>query len=109
MQPDCSGLLREERSGIVQSDQTQLHLLDSGSYAEKDRFRPELEYRHGHIPTALSIPLSVLEQRLYELPRHREVAGYCRGPCCVFADQAAQLLRRHGLQVRRLWEFCSYC
>ena len=88
MQPDCSGLVREERSGIVQSDQTQLHLLDRGSYAGRNRFHPELEYRQGHIRTALSIRLSVLEQRLHELPRDREVVAYCRGPDCVFADQA---------------------
>jgi rhodanese-related sulfurtransferase len=66
--------------------------------------RPELEYRQGHIPTALSIPLTALEQRLHELPRDREVVAYCRGPYCVFADQAVQLLRRHGFRVRRLNE-----
>jgi rhodanese-related sulfurtransferase len=66
--------------------------------------RPELEYRQGHIPTALSMPLTALEQRLHELPRDREVVAYCRGPYCVFADQAVQLLRRHGFQVRRLTE-----
>jgi len=66
--------------------------------------RPELEYRQGHIPTALSMPLSALEQRLHELPRDREVVAYCRGPYCVFADQAVQLLGRHGFRVRRLNE-----
>ena len=66
--------------------------------------RPELEYHQGHIPTALSMPLSALEQRLHELPRDREVVAYCRGPYCVFADQAVQLLRRHGFRVRRLDE-----
>jgi rhodanese-related sulfurtransferase len=66
--------------------------------------RPELEYRQGHIPTALSMPLSALEQRLHELPRDREVVAYCRGLYCVFADQAVQLLRCHGFRVRRLNE-----
>ncbi len=66
--------------------------------------RPELEYRQGHIPTALSMPLSALEQRLHELPRDREVVAYCRGPYCVLADEAVQLLRQYNFQVRRLSE-----
>ncbi len=64
--------------------------------------RPELEYRQGHIPSALSMPLSALEEHLHTLPRDREVVAYCRGPYCVLADEAVQLLRRHGFQVRRL-------
>jgi rhodanese-related sulfurtransferase len=66
--------------------------------------RPELEYHQGHIPAALSMPLSALEQRLHELPRDREVVAYCRGPYCVFADHAVQVLRNHGFQARRLSE-----
>lgn len=64
--------------------------------------RPELEYRQGHIPNALSLPLSTLAERVHELPRDREVVAYCRGPYCVLADEAVQLLRHHGFPVRRL-------
>jgi ArsR family transcriptional regulator len=50
---------------------------------------------------ARSIPLEELEHRLAELPRDREIVAYCRGPYCVFADEAAQLLQSHGFCVRR--------
>ena len=66
--------------------------------------RPELEYRQGHIPDARSIPVEELEERLAELPRDREIVAYCRGPYCVFSDDAAQLLQTHGFRVRRLQE-----
>ena len=50
------------------------------------------------------MPVAELERRLAELPRDREVVAYCRGPYCVYADEAAQLLQQHGFQVRRLEE-----
>ncbi|WP_298193317.1 metalloregulator ArsR/SmtB family transcription factor [Metallibacterium sp.] len=64
--------------------------------------RPEQEYRNGHIPGALSVPLAELEQRLAELPRDRQVVAYCRGPYCVMAVEAVEILRRHGHQAARL-------
>jgi rhodanese-related sulfurtransferase/DNA-binding MarR family transcriptional regulator len=64
--------------------------------------RPSEEYRAGHIPGALSIPLAELEQRLAELPRDREVVAYCRGPYCVLALEAVRVLREHGLRAFRL-------
>jgi rhodanese-related sulfurtransferase len=66
--------------------------------------RPAHEYRQGHIPSARSMPVAELERRIAELPRNREVVAYCRGPYCVYADEAAQLLREHGFRVRRLEE-----
>ena len=59
--------------------------------------RPAEEYRAGHIPGAVSIPLADLRARLQELPRNREVIAYCRGPYCVMAVDAVTLLRRAGL------------
>jgi DNA-binding transcriptional ArsR family regulator len=47
--------------------------------------RPEDEFRQGHVPGALNIPLSQLERRLAELPVDREVVAYCRGPWCVLS------------------------
>ena len=66
--------------------------------------RPEPEYRSGHIPEARSIPVDELETRLGELPRKKEIIAYCRGPYCVFADEAVALLQRHGYRARRLVE-----
>ena len=64
--------------------------------------RPELEYQSGHIPGARSIPIDELEARLTELPRDQEIIAYCRGPYCVFADEAVTLLQKHGYGARRL-------
>jgi len=64
--------------------------------------RPEPEYRAGHIAGARSAPLAVLESCARELPRRREIVAYCRGPYCVYADDAVRLLRGRGLNARRL-------
>jgi len=64
--------------------------------------RPALEYQAGHIPGAISIPIAELRTRLATLPRGREVVAYCRGPYCVFAYQAVELLRAQGRKARRL-------
>ncbi len=66
--------------------------------------RPADEYAAGHIPGAVSLPLADLERRLAELPTDREIVAYCRGPYCVLAVQAVDLLRRRGLRARRLAE-----
>ncbi|MBI4408467.1 MAG: metalloregulator ArsR/SmtB family transcription factor [Gemmatimonadetes bacterium] len=66
--------------------------------------RPEEEYGAGHIPGALSIPLGQLERRLGELPPDRDVVAYCRGPYCVLALEAVEILRAGGLHARRLAE-----
>ena len=64
--------------------------------------RPEDEFNMGHLPSALSIPLSQLERRLAELPADREIVAYCRGPWCVLSFEAVALLRGRGYRVRRL-------
>ena len=64
--------------------------------------RPEAEYRAGHIPGARSIPVDELEERLGELPEQQEVVAYCRGPYCVFSDEAVQKLSAAGRKARRL-------
>ena len=64
--------------------------------------RPAEEYRAGHIPGALSIPVSELKARLRELPKAREVVAYCRGPYCVMALEAVQLLRAKGFEAHRM-------
>ena len=64
--------------------------------------RPVEEYRAAHIPGALSVPLKELERRLLDLPRDREVVAYCRGPYCVLAVEAVEMLRAHGFEAFRL-------
>jgi rhodanese-related sulfurtransferase len=64
--------------------------------------RPAEEYRAGHIPGALSVPVSELKARLRELPKAREVVAYCRGPYCVMALEAVQLLRAKGFEAHRM-------
>jgi rhodanese-related sulfurtransferase/DNA-binding transcriptional ArsR family regulator len=64
--------------------------------------RPVEEYRAGHIPGALSIPVDELKTRLKELPKTREVVAYCRGPYCVMAVEAVALLRKKGFKAQRM-------
>jgi rhodanese-related sulfurtransferase/DNA-binding transcriptional ArsR family regulator len=64
--------------------------------------RPEAEYRAGHIAGARSAPLPALASLLPKLPRRREIVAYCRGPYCVYADDAIRLLRARGVKARRL-------
>lgn len=63
--------------------------------------RPTREYQQGHVAGARSIPVDELEARLGELDPQREVVAYCRGPYCVFADEAVALLRARGLRAHR--------
>ena len=62
--------------------------------------RPEPEYRSGHIAGARSAPLASLDS--LRLPKRREIVAYCRGPYCVYADDAVRLLRERGFKARRL-------
>jgi rhodanese-related sulfurtransferase len=64
--------------------------------------RPESEYGAGHIAGAMSIPIDRLARQLRSLPPDVDVVAYCRGPYCVFADDAVRLLRRRGRRARRL-------
>lgn len=64
--------------------------------------RPSEEYRAGHIPGALSIPVGELKARMKELPKGREVVAYCRGPYCVMAVEAVELLRKKGFKANRM-------
>jgi ArsR family transcriptional regulator len=66
--------------------------------------RPEVEFRAGHLPGAVSIPQDELEQRVGELPASSLIVAYCRGPYCVFADEALEFLEGRGWQVARLEE-----
>lgn len=64
--------------------------------------RPPEEYRAGHLPGAISMPLEELEARLAELPADLEIVAYCRGPLCALAPQGVDILRRAGRRALRL-------
>jgi rhodanese-related sulfurtransferase/DNA-binding MarR family transcriptional regulator len=66
--------------------------------------RPDAEYAAGHIPGAISTPPDRLADALDELPVEGEVVAYCRGPYCVYADDAVRQLRARGRRALRLEE-----
>jgi rhodanese-related sulfurtransferase len=91
-----------EREGVEHVSASELQeRLARGDVVVLD-VRPELEYRAGHIPGAQSVPVDALASLAPKLPRRREIVAYCRGPYCVYADDAVRLLRARGLKARRL-------
>jgi len=89
-----------------------MEAVDGGTLLERVRqgtvtvidVRPPEEYRAGHLVGALSMPLKELEARLSELPNDQEIVAYCRGPYCLLAVQAVELLRSAGFRAGRLSE-----
>lgn len=66
--------------------------------------RPAGEYKNGHIPNAINIPVEELSAKLKKLPKNKEYIAYCRGPFCVFADEAVGMLTKKGFNAKRLIE-----
>jgi rhodanese-related sulfurtransferase/DNA-binding HxlR family transcriptional regulator len=64
--------------------------------------RPVAEYKAGHILGARCVPITALHAELDRLADGQEVVAYCRGPYCVYADDAVRELRRRGVPARRL-------
>jgi rhodanese-related sulfurtransferase/DNA-binding transcriptional ArsR family regulator len=64
--------------------------------------RPEQEFDAGHIPNAINIPIDRLAARIKELNKTKQYIAYCRGPFCVFADDAVRLLTKKGFKAKRL-------
>ena len=91
-----------ERDGVEQLTAVELEQrLARGDVVVLD-VRPEPEFRSGHIVGARSAPLPALEELAARLSRRREVVAYCRGPYCVYADDAVRMLRERGFKARRL-------
>ena len=61
--------------------------------------RPAAEFEVAHLPYAKSMPMAELSRRLDELPKDTEIVAYCRGPFCIFADEALELLRAKGYRA----------
>ena len=94
----------EARQGLQPVDREQLLAkVRDGAVTVLD-VRPAEEFRAGHLPGALSIPLKELERRLADLPHDREIVAYCRGPYCVLAVEAVEFLRARGFAAFRLEE-----
>lgn len=64
--------------------------------------RPRAEFVYSHLPYARSMPLDEIAHRIKELPKSKEIVAYCRGPFCVFAEEAAHLLRNNHRKVSKL-------
>lgn len=88
--------------GIEQVSRDELaRRVDAGDVIVID-VRPSVEYDAGHIATARSVPMDTLADQLAALPANADVVAYCRGPFCVYADDAVRLLRQRGRRAARL-------
>lgn len=66
--------------------------------------RPTAEYEAAHLPGAISMPWHEVARRQQELPPDKLIVAYCRGPYCVYADDALAVLAQAGWPVARLEE-----
>ena len=64
--------------------------------------RPSDEFDSGHLPYAISVPMSELPKHLKSLPKKNDIVAYCRGPYCFFAKEAVEALRKHGFKAYNL-------
>src|SRR5438132_6366897 len=85
-----------ERGGVEQLSAEELEQRLARGHVVVLDVRPEPEYRAGHITGARSAPLHALPELASDLPRRREIVAYCRGPYCVYADDAVRLLQQRG-------------
>lgn len=77
--------------------------MDKGSIILLD-VRPADEYEADHIPGAISVPMEELDHYLQSLPKNIQIAAYCRGPYCVFAAQAVEIMRHEGFTAFHMKE-----
>ncbi len=93
--------MKELQSKIKKSDVTVIDV------------RPKEEYQKGHLPGAVSIPMSELKSKIKSLPEGREIIAYCRGKYCVMAPEAAKILTAKGFKTTVLqddvnsWRFAG--
>jgi rhodanese-related sulfurtransferase/DNA-binding transcriptional ArsR family regulator len=88
--------------GLPPIDRAELsRRLKDGSVIVID-VRPREEFAQGHIRGAISVPPGEVAAWAERAPRRKEIVAYCRGPYCVYADEAVRELRRHGFSASRL-------
>lgn len=92
-------------------DRSQLDIITRADLAERLEHdprplvldvRPAAEFLAGHVPGAVSLPPDELGSRVHRLPAAEDVVAYCRGPYCIFADDAVRSLRGRGVRAVRL-------
>lgn len=102
----CMADAREIYSNYVESaDRPAPHIhvdglrrrLSEGDVVVLD-VRPVVEFKAGHIPGSLSVPLEDLKQHIGSIPKDRDVVVYCRGPYCLMAREAVRVLEEHGIR-----------
>jgi rhodanese-related sulfurtransferase len=97
-----AGAYLGDRDGVEVIDRQELaRRIKRGEVLVLD-VRPEPEFVAGHVAGARSVPMSELRRNLSALPKDAEVVAYCRGPYCVYADDAVRELIRKGYRARRL-------
>ncbi len=102
---------RYEFAGITANEL--MARLETGDVILLDA-RPTAEYEAAHLPGAVSIPWNEIAQHQQELPKDKLIVAYCRGPYCVYADDALAVLAEAGWQVARLeegvleWQMAGY-
>jgi rhodanese-related sulfurtransferase/DNA-binding transcriptional ArsR family regulator len=92
----------ERRGGLEAVDNDELVRRVRAAQVTLIDVRPREEYLAGHIPGAISLPLEDLKKQITELPTARDIVAYCRGPYCVMALDAVDLLRRKGFRAHRM-------
>jgi rhodanese-related sulfurtransferase len=100
----------DQLAGAYLGDRDQLPTITRTELRRRQRHRdvlildvrPAAEYRAGHITGAISAPIDDLSRSLLDLPADVDVVAYCRGPYCVYADDAVRTLIRHGRRAARL-------
>jgi rhodanese-related sulfurtransferase/uncharacterized protein YerC len=100
-------VIRDFRAGKVNLESVSIEDLIKRMALDNVVFldvRPVEEFNAGHITNALSIPIDQLTERLKEIPKDKEIIAYCRGPFCVFADDATELLLKNNYKAIRLKE-----
>lgn len=92
-----------EERGVLEAvdDDELLRRVRAGDVTVID-VRPREEYLAGHIPGAISLPVAELKKRVPKLSKRRDIVAYCRGPYCVMALDAVDILRRKGFRAHRM-------
>src|SRR5437588_1273434 len=91
-----------ERDGVEVIDRDELAARLSRREVLLLDVRPDSEFAAGHIAGARSVPIAELRRHLRALPNDADVVASCRGPYCVYADEAVRELTRRGIRARRL-------